>query len=250
MAEIRLYQFPSSHFNEKARWALDWKRVPHERVSLMPGPHLRTVRKLTGGTTVPVLVEGDRAIPESADILDHLERRFPEPPLYPEDPAERERALAIQRDFDREVGPAVRLAKFFELMSAAYATRVFCSEQPAHKRALYRAMFPMVAALMKRKMEITPANAARARERTREALDFVAKEAGPEGLLVGGRFSVADLTCASLLMPAVELADVGGPSCEPSGEKVEAWYTQWRDHPGAAWVREIYGRWRLPSGAA
>jgi hypothetical protein len=36
MGEIELFQFTGSHFNEKARWGLDLKRVPHSRISLMP----------------------------------------------------------------------------------------------------------------------------------------------------------------------------------------------------------------------
>src|SRR6185503_21320125 len=39
MAVPVLWQFRFSHFNEKARWALDWKRVPHTRSSLLPGWH-------------------------------------------------------------------------------------------------------------------------------------------------------------------------------------------------------------------
>ena len=38
-----LLQFTFSHYNEKARWALDFKRVPHVRRSLIPGPHSRVV---------------------------------------------------------------------------------------------------------------------------------------------------------------------------------------------------------------
>ena len=32
-----LWHFPISHYNEKARWALDWKRIPHERRALAMG---------------------------------------------------------------------------------------------------------------------------------------------------------------------------------------------------------------------
>ena len=31
-----LWHFRISHFNEKARWALDWKRVPHVRRAVLP----------------------------------------------------------------------------------------------------------------------------------------------------------------------------------------------------------------------
>jgi glutathione S-transferase len=36
MAVPVLWQFAFSHFNEKVRWALDWKGIPHVRRSLPP----------------------------------------------------------------------------------------------------------------------------------------------------------------------------------------------------------------------
>ena len=56
---IVLHQFPYSHYNEKVRWALDLKRVPHRRRSVLPGPHMAQVRRLTGRTQTPVLVLDD-----------------------------------------------------------------------------------------------------------------------------------------------------------------------------------------------
>jgi glutathione S-transferase len=52
---IVLHQFQQSHFNEKARWGLDWKGLPHRRVSHLPGPHLPQTRRLSGQTATPVL---------------------------------------------------------------------------------------------------------------------------------------------------------------------------------------------------
>jgi len=245
MTGIRLYQFPASHYNEKARWALELKRVPHERVSLLPGPHAPRMKRLTGRTETPVLVDGDLVVAGSAAILAHLERRFPEPPLEPSAPEERERALAIARRFDDEVGPAVRLAMFFEVMSGAYAVRTFCAERKPLVKAAYRAAFPAVHLVMRRSMGIEAERAARARERTREALDFVAEASGGSGYLVGDRFCIADLTCAALLMPAVDVASLGGPASAGTPEE-SAWRARWADHPGAAWVREIYRRHRRP----
>src|SRR5208282_9506 len=45
-----LWQFAISHYAEKARWALDHKHVPHIRRSLLPGPHLSRIKKMTGQT--------------------------------------------------------------------------------------------------------------------------------------------------------------------------------------------------------
>ena len=184
-----------------------------------------------------------QVVPRSTAILEHLERRHPEPALFPTDASDRERALAIVSRWDEEVGPAVRLAKFFEVMDADYAVGTFCQDQSALARGLYRATFPLVGGLMKSKMGIHAQSAATAREITRKAFDFVAKEPGPEGYLVGGRFTVADLTCAALLMPCVSLALWGGPEDAPT-EKNQSWLARWADHPGAEWVREIYRRHR------
>ena len=183
MAEIELFQFSGSHFNEKARWGLDLKGVPHERISLMPGPHMRTMKKLTGATQTPALRDHGEVVPGSTAILEHLERRYPEPALFPADASDRERALAIVKRWDEEVGPAVRLAKFFEVMDAAYAVGTFCQGQSALARGLYRAAFPLVGGLMKSKMGIHAESAEIARKITREAFDFVAKEPGADGYL-------------------------------------------------------------------
>jgi len=100
-----LWQFTASHYNEKARWALDWKGVAHVRRSLLPGPHALKIRRMTGQTAVPVLVLDGRAIHDSTRIIEALEQAYPDPPLYPREPAERRRALDLEEFFDVELGP-------------------------------------------------------------------------------------------------------------------------------------------------
>src|SRR5881398_849834 len=80
-----LWHLKVSNYNEKARWALDFKRVPHVRRAAVPGRHAPIAEELTGGRTFPVLVFDDRAIGDSTRIIEALERRFPDPPLYPAD---------------------------------------------------------------------------------------------------------------------------------------------------------------------
>jgi glutathione S-transferase len=134
---------------------------------------------------------------------------------------------------------------FFEVMSGAYATRVFCAERSPLARAIYRAAFPVIHPIMKRSMGIDAESAALARERTHEALDFVARETKGSDTLVGDHFGIADLTCAALLMPAVDVARLGGPASAGTAQE-SAWRARWAQHPGAAWVREIYRRHRRP----
>src|SRR5260370_39727827 len=103
-----LWQFTHSHFNEKARWALDFKAVPHLRRSLIPGFHIMKVRSMTGQTAVPVLILDGKTIFDSSRIIEALEEAYPGSPLYPDNLNERRRALELQDFFDREVAPYIR----------------------------------------------------------------------------------------------------------------------------------------------
>jgi glutathione S-transferase len=45
------------------------------------------LRDVSGQDLVPVLVDGEQVVTDSTRILHHLETRFPDPPLFPADPA-------------------------------------------------------------------------------------------------------------------------------------------------------------------
>jgi glutathione S-transferase len=245
LPDLELLMFMRSHYNEKARWALDWKGLPHRRRPLLPGPHARTIAKLTGQTMVPVLLVDGEPVAGSARILDALERLAPHPPLYPEDPAERARALEIQAYFDDEVGPSIRRA-FFSLAidEPAYLTAIFAGHRSAPVRTLYRAAFPLVKGKMRREMQIEEPHVSAAFEATRAGFDFVAKHVGPSGHLVGDRFSVADLTAAALLAPGVEVDHPDMKKPDPMPPAAERWLARWAEHPATAWVIETYRRQR------
>jgi glutathione S-transferase len=242
---LELLQFRLSHYNEKARWALDWKGAPHRRTDLLPGPHAPRILWLTGRTQTPVLRVDGRIVADSARILEELERLFPEPPLLPKEPSLRRRALEIESRFDSEVGPAVRRTLFRVLLAEPdYVCGLFSEGRPRAQRRLYRALFPVTRTLMGRSMQVGDAAVAEAEKEVERALDFVAREAGPGGQLVGDAFSVADLTAAALLAPAVspDHPDMALPQPRPAG--VEAFLARWAAHPGAEWVREQYRRHR------
>jgi glutathione S-transferase len=240
-----LFQFRVSHFNEKARWALDYKGVRHLRRSLLPGPHKPTMQKVSGQAQVPVLKIGRQTVVGSAAIIDRLELDHPDPPLYPGDASDRRRALEIQERFDAEVGPAIRLAMFHEMLrDPVYFASMFTVGQPVWTRLGYRLLFPVVRTVMRRQMAISPPNAERALARSREAFDFVASETRATGYLVGNRFSVADLTAAALLAPGVELAPSPFAYPRPYPASLRGWWSLWQNHAGTGWVRRIYDQHR------
>jgi glutathione S-transferase len=250
-ASVVLHQFPFSHFNEKARWGLDWKGVPHRRETYLPGPHAPWIQRLSGQTMTPVLVLDGRVISGSARILDALEERFPERPFLPADPALRRRALEIQERFDREVGPAARTVLFSVLIDEPdYLGRIFAGHRSLPVRALYRATLPFVKGRIARANGTDdPAGVERAFELTRQALDFVAKEIEPRGQLVGDSFSIADLACASLLAVLTQPSHPDMRRPEPMPERIEALLARFAQHPAMQWVLDQY-RLHRPRSAA
>src|SRR4029453_14877918 len=104
-----LWHIPLSHFNEKVRWALDYKGIAHRR-RVLGADYLIRAWRATGRGTLPILFLDGRPIGDSTHIIAALEARHPAPPLYPREAAERERALTPAADPDGRRGPALRAA--------------------------------------------------------------------------------------------------------------------------------------------
>ena len=235
-----LWHFRVSHYNEKARWALDWKGVPHRRQALLPGPHLPRLLWETGQRQVPALRLDDVVIVDSTRIIAVLEERWPDPPLYPADPAARARALALEDWLDEELGPAMRLAFFAQtLEEPSVALATLAVDEAPLTQWIYGLAFPLVRAVMRRDLGITPARAAESRARVTDVLNRLATELQPSGYLVGDAFSVADLTAAALLAPLLRPPEFpyALPPLVPS---LAAWRDALAAERASQWVYEMY----------
>jgi glutathione S-transferase len=243
---LELLQFRHSPYNEKARWALDLKRVAHCRRSLLPGPHMGTVKRLTGRTSTPVLLHDGTAIDGSARILEWLEAHHPTPALLPEAGAQRDEALRIQCWFDDDITPRVRRVVLDTLLQEpAMFARVFADGRPAWARAGYACIVPLAAPLVRKGNGITGAESVQDGHRAAaEAFDFVARRSAETGYLCGARFSLADLTAASTLAVLVrpDASPMAAP--RPVGPAFQALIDRYTGHPGAAWVRRMYAQHR------
>jgi len=245
-----LWQFALSHYVEKVRWALDLKHVPHVRRSLLPGLHINRVKKMTGQTAVPVLELNGAAIHDSSAILREVEKTWPEPPLYPSDPIEREHAVELEDYFDEGLGVYIRQWFYFLLLpySTIIAT-LFVGHSDIFHRLVFRAIFPRVRPRMISYMKIYPDEAEAARQGTIAAMDRIGRELQPSGYLVGDHFTVADLTAAALLWPLVMPKEF--PYRLPT--KFPAMFIKEREqlanHPAATWAAGIYRNHRSKSAA-
>jgi glutathione S-transferase len=199
-----LWHLKVSNYNEKARWALDFKQVPHVRRAALPGRHRAIARHLTGGSTLPVLIVDGQAIGDSTHIIEALERRYPEPPLYPADSTQRNRALELEEFFDEQLGPYIRLLFLHHaLPDAKLLLGAFVPDLRGGTSALARLAFPAIRWGIKAEFQLKPDTVAHAYEKLAEAGTRFRAELQSSGYLVGRAFSVADLTLAALIAPAV-----------------------------------------------
>lgn len=250
MNQPELWQMPFSMYPEKARWALDYKRVPHIRHSLLPGPHAAQLMPRFGQKAMPILRHNRKVLKSSAAILDYLEQTWPEPPLYPQDAAHRRQALDIQQWFDEKVGPAVRCAGFYEMLPhTEYSARRIATGRSEWQKKLYVFAFPVLRAVMMIDMKITADSAEAGRIVTREALDLVAERSAQTGYLVGGTFSIADLTAATVLFPTCFPSEFPVEIPKPLPPGWENWIARWQSHKGCEYVRRIYREHRGESAA-
>lgn len=244
---LELLQFRYSPYNEKVRWALDLKRVPHRRTSVLPGPHMSRIRSLTGRTHTPVLVLDDGgAIDESARILDWLDEHYPSPSLAPVSEAEREAAHAIERHFDNNIAPRGRRAVLATLLrTPRYFAQVFGDGRGALTQLAYTAAVPLASPLIRKGNGIAGlASVEDGLAAFVEGLDFVVERTRATGYLIGGRFSRADLAVASVLATCVDPPASPMTRPQPQAAPFAAFVGRFAGHPGAAWVRDIYRRHR------
>jgi glutathione S-transferase len=86
--ELRVHRVPHSTNVERVALALAHKGAAVTWVDVDPADRSPLVA-LSGQDLVPVLETPDEVIPDSAAILAWLDARFPDPPLWPADQAER-----------------------------------------------------------------------------------------------------------------------------------------------------------------
>jgi glutathione S-transferase len=194
-----LWHIPLSHFSEKVRWALDYKGIAHLR-KLTGANYLLQAWRATGQGKLPILFLDGQAVADSTIIIAELERRHPNPPLYPADEAQRQRALALEDYFDQQVGPAVRAAIMTPLFrnDPEIALRVLVTGMPEQAYQRLRPLLRVFPAFYRFRHRINEKHLDSDRAAVAAALDRIEAERQPSGYLVGDSFTVADLTAAPM----------------------------------------------------
>jgi glutathione S-transferase len=173
---LTVYGGSVSPFVRKVRIVLNEKGVDYklEQISpFSPPPEFKAISPLG---RIPVLRDTDRpepnTIPDSSVICDYLERKYPNPAVYPSDPFERARACWYEEYADSAMAQNIGRGLFFER-------------------------------IVKKMMKSQPDESICEKTLTKELpplFDYVNGEIAGKDYLVGNTFSIADITVASMLV--------------------------------------------------
>jgi glutathione S-transferase len=97
---IKLYDSAFSPFARKVRMVLEHKGLRFETIDGLCKSNHEALRAVNGRVEVPVLVDGDIVVVNSADIVAYLESCYPTKPVYPEAPVARVHTRAWERTAD------------------------------------------------------------------------------------------------------------------------------------------------------
>ncbi len=244
-----LLEFPHSHYCEKARWALDYKGIPYRRKALFPGLHRFQLRRLPA-SSVPVLIDGGDWVQGSSEILDALDRRYPERPLLPDGPRERQACAEWEAFLDREIGEHIRRLCYFHLLGRPdLVGYFFCYGQSTLWPLAFRVAYPFLRPKLVEAYDIRAEGAARSAAALRAALDRLGEALKGRSFLVGERLTRADITAASMLCFFAEPAEhpVAWPTLPAAADAALA---PFRSEPAVEWTRQLYRRYRRPARSA
>lgn len=245
---IKLYQFAISHYCEKVRWALGYKKLNYTAVNLLPGQHIRTIRALAGkSSSVPVLDHDGHIVQGSALILDYLDETFPEWPLTPAEPEARSQASTWEARLDEQAGPAVRCYSYHHfLQRPKVVIPMLAAGTPFYNRILLSLTFSRIDEVMRKWMKINKKTAEDSRVIIENLLTELAEVYERQPFLAGDTFSRADVAAAALFAPLFQPHQYPVPWPKPNKvpKEVRSWLETWQ--PKMQALSNLYDHY--PSG--
>jgi len=245
-APLTLYTFAMSHYSEKIRWTLDASHIAFTEVCMTPVFHMAPALAMgrRGQTTLPILKTPTEAIQDSPRIVDWLARTQTPFALLPADLATEVRA--VERRFDaigKDVARALYAGGFGH--ADAQIRDLWTAHASPLQALVVRVGYPLIRWGFRQKLQIHAQRTALAQQRINEAMDWLEDRIAQQGLyLVGGRFTVADITAASLLAPIACPDEHPVYSAASYREGMASAMRPWLGRPALTWVREVYARHR------
>lgn len=244
---MKLLEFPHSHYCEKARWALDYKSIPYSRVAILPGFHLRTIRRYAPRTTVPVLLTDEQAVQGSSEIIDFLDQHYPDRQLTPQSPQDQQYCQQLESELSDKVGEPIRTILYDRLLHHPEFIRYcFTHTLSGPKQFLFRLYYPLLKKLMHQAYVTSDEKVAEARSRFDQSLEELAAEIGSKQYLLEERFTRADLSVCAMLSLLILPPQFPLQWPQIPDKEVVSMALRCQDHPVCVWGRGIYELHRQP----
>jgi glutathione S-transferase len=200
MGKIQLYQFAplgdqesASPFCVKVQRAMRYKRIPFDVINATSPIQ---VRRLNKRGKLPVMIDDGMKLADSSDIIRHLETRYPEPRLYPQDPRTRAIALMLEDWADESLYWHVVYERWQISEQFAKFAEIVFEPVPALARPFIKLAFARQTRGALRGQGLGRLRVDEQREKFRTALDWL--ESMVDGqFLCGAELSIADLAVAA-----------------------------------------------------
>lgn len=247
---MKLYQMPISHFCEKVRWALDYKKLKYKTYNLLPGLHIPLIKHLVkwksnsdAATSVPVLKHRDHIIQGSNFIIDYLESQFPQNALMPKEIHLRKEIRDWETFADNKLGPHVRRCCYhFLLEEPEILIPMLTHKGPWYGRFLMKYMFPQLRIRMRNAMQIDQEGFDSSKAVLDEAVRKLTEHLSTRQYLVGERFTRADIAVVALLAPLFRPKGYGIPWPQQLPKELAQLEKEYQ--PIMKWADSIYTKHR------
>ena len=240
---LALYQFPISHFCEKARWALEYKQLEYKKVNLLPGLHVKKAKKLASNSSLPILVHDKKMINESREIISYLDQAFPQNILTPEDERLKKETLEWERFADKELGPDVRCLCYHTLLDHPDITiPFFTGDGPWFGKLFMKFTYPKLSMTMREYMKLNDKIVALIEQRLAFAIEKIYVHIKDKEFIVGDSFTRADVAVAALLAPLCKPNKYGLDWPEQYPEPLHSAIEKYAEK--LDWVTRMYKQYR------
>jgi glutathione S-transferase len=244
-----------SHYNEKARWALQRYAVPFHEERHMPFVCSLAVAIATRGRggkadrtsskySTPVLITDDgHLLTDSTDILKFAAR---DDAAFFSDGEISER---VDHYGDR-LGPYTRLLAYWHVVRHPGMIANLAEANVGRREAwAFRRLTPLLQSRLEQALNLTQAGHDRALARVREEMNQAAATLKDSDYLCGDRFTAADLTFAALLSPLLCLPPESGhgavlPDIDDFDEEARELLEEIRAHPAGQFATRMYAEER------
>jgi glutathione S-transferase len=222
----------------------------HHRIDYVERDHLfgwvSLLAMLHGGSArIPLLYGGGLRLVGPRRIADHFDEKLPEAQrLIP-----REAPLAAQvesdwQSFNGEIGADTAVFSYFHLLPERALMRpIFAAPVPAAEAALTPAVYPLLSAMFRKLLRLTPERAGNAAARIRRIFDETGRRiADGRPYLCGDRMTLGDIALAAASAPLLLPPGYGAkmPPVEAMPAPVAALISELRAKPTGRFVDRLY----------